>query len=206
MLSDCWGRVVRAPDYPMGWPPGVIDGAADWAEKNWGTGAHLDWWAPDAAGDSELRVGLAKFERQAASPGAAAAMRRMVFELDVRHVLPLIQAPTLVLHHGDNRFARVGHGRYLAGHIPEARYVELPGANWIPFAKDREQSFDEIEEFVTVCVLCRKPTAFWPPSCSLTSWTRLNTPPSGAITHGAKLSNVIATSFAASWNVIAAAR
>lgn len=150
VLSDCWARLVRAPDYPMGWPAHFVDGSAEWAEKNWGTGAHLDWFAPDDAGDSELRAAIGKYERQTVSPGAAAAMRRMTFDLDVRHVLPSIQVPTLVLHHSDNPFARVAHGRYLAEHIPGARYVELPGANWAPFnAKEREQVFDEIEEFLT---------------------------------------------------------
>lgn len=150
VLLDCWARLIRAPDYPMGWPERLIDEGANWVEEHWGTGAHLDWWAPEHAGDSELRTALAKYERQTASPGAAAAMRRMVFALDVRHVLPSIQAPTLILHHSDNPFARVGHGRYLAEHIPGARYVELPGSTWTPIsATDREQVFDEIEEFLT---------------------------------------------------------
>lgn len=150
VLWDCWARLARAPDYPIGMPPRVIDANVDFIEKTWGTGAQIDWVAPDDAARAEFRAAFGKYERQTASPGAAAAIRRMVNELDVRHVLPSIQAPTLVLHHSENRYARVGHGRYLAEHIPGARYVELPGANFGPFnAKEREQILDEIEEFLT---------------------------------------------------------
>ena len=150
VLLNCYARLARAPDYPFGMPERVIQGTVEWAEKNWGTGGQIDWWAPTHSGDSEMRELVAKFERQAASPGTAAAMRRMLVDLDVRPVLPSIQAPTLVLHHADNRYVRVGHGRYLAEHIPGARYVELPGADWVPFnARERDEIFDEVEEFLT---------------------------------------------------------
>lgn len=206
VLSDCWARLVRAPDYPMGWPPSVIEGAADWAEKNWGTGAHVDWFAPDDAGDSELQAAIGKYERQSASPGAAAAMRRMAFDLDVRHVLPSIQVPTLVLHRSDNRFARVGHGRYLAEHIPGARYVELPGANWVPFnAQGREQVFDEIEEFLTGV----RPVAQADRVLATVLFTDVVDSTGHAAERGdrgATSSNVIETSCAVSWSVTAAGK
>jgi hypothetical protein len=74
----------------------------------------------------------------------------MVFEIDVRHVLPSIQVPTLVFQHKDARFVRVGHGRYLAENIPGARYEDVPGADVVlRYAHDREQALDEIEEFAT---------------------------------------------------------
>jgi len=150
VLWDCWARLARARDYPMGMPQRMIEGNVEFIEDTWGTGAQIDWLTPDVADDPELRAAFARYERQVASPGGAAAIRRMVNELDVRHVLPSIQVPTLVLHHSENPYARVGHGRYLAEHIPGARYVELPGANWAGFtAKDREQIFDEIEEYLT---------------------------------------------------------
>jgi len=149
VLLDCWARMARVPDYPIGVPQHVIDAAVDFYDENWGTGAQLDFLSPDQAGDTELRRALAKFERQAASPGAAAAMRRMVLEVDVRHVLPSIQVPTLVLQHADGRVVRVGHGRYLAEHIPGAQYVELPGSDAGAWGQDLEPILDEIEEFLT---------------------------------------------------------
>ena len=47
--------------------------------------------------------------------------------MDVREVLPLVSAPTLVLHQRADPWVRVEHGRYLAQHIPGAAYVELDG-------------------------------------------------------------------------------
>ena len=72
-------------------------------------------------------VSLARRERQSASPSAVMAILRMNSEIDARHILPTIRVPTLVLHRvGDTRIT-VDAGRYLATHIPGAKYVELPG-------------------------------------------------------------------------------
>jgi class 3 adenylate cyclase len=148
VLADTYARLVRAPDYPIGMPQRLIDWTLNFNEATWGTGEQNYWFAPDM--NDDLRAELARYERHAASPGYSAAVRRSVFELDVRHVLPSIQVPTLVLHHTDGVGVRVGHGRYLAEHIPGARYVELPGADSTMVAgPDREQILDEIEEFLT---------------------------------------------------------
>ncbi len=74
---------------------------------------------------------------------------RMNHETDIRHLLPSVQAPTLVLHARDEQFLRVGHGRYLAQHIPGARMVELDGGDHFFFFANREQVIGEIQEFVT---------------------------------------------------------
>jgi class 3 adenylate cyclase len=70
---------------------------------------------------------------------------------DVRHLLPQIRVPTLIIHRADIAYppARVGHGRYLAEHIPEAKYVELPGADTLYWVGDTGKMLDEIEEFLT---------------------------------------------------------
>ena len=74
-----------------------------------------------------------------------------VFTNDVRHLLPDVRVPTLVLHRANPAvmFMGVAHGRYLADHIPGARYVELPGADSLYWVGDTRQMLDEIEEFVT---------------------------------------------------------
>jgi class 3 adenylate cyclase len=61
----------------------------------------------------------------------------------------LVQVPTLVLHRRDNAMFRAEHGRYLAEHIPGAKYVELPGADDLYWVGDTDTMLDEIEEFVT---------------------------------------------------------
>jgi pimeloyl-ACP methyl ester carboxylesterase len=57
-------------------------------------------------------------------------MYRWVLQVDVRSVLASIQAPTLVLDRTENRHYRAPMGRYLAEHIPGAKYVELRGTDW----------------------------------------------------------------------------
>jgi pimeloyl-ACP methyl ester carboxylesterase len=84
--------------------------------------------------------------RAAASPGAARALIAMNSTVDVRHVLPTIRAPTLVLHRKDDHDARVEEGRYIAERIPGARFVELSGEDHF-VAIDPDQILDEVERF-----------------------------------------------------------
>jgi len=73
----------------------------------------------------------------------------MFLDIDIRHVLPLVQVPTLVIHRTGDRVVSVHAGRYLAEHIPGARLVELPGPDHSLFAGDPDVVVGEIEEFVT---------------------------------------------------------
>ena len=91
----------------------------------------------------------ARFLRMSASPGAAAALLDINRELDLRHVLPAIRVPTLVLHAVGDQTIDVRSGRYMAARIPGARYVELPGADHLPWLADAEAIGAEIERFVT---------------------------------------------------------
>ncbi len=91
----------------------------------------------------------ARLERLAASPGTAAAFFRMHAEIDVRPILPAIQAPTLVMHRAGDRYIDIRHSRYIAEHGPGARLVELPGEDTLPFSGDQDVLADEIEEFLT---------------------------------------------------------
>jgi class 3 adenylate cyclase len=69
--------------------------------------------------------------------------------LDIREVLPTIQAPTLVLHRRGDRMVDIDLGRYLADHIPGAKLVELDGDDHLFFTGDADALLDEIEEFLT---------------------------------------------------------
>jgi class 3 adenylate cyclase len=71
-------------------------------------------------------------------------------EIDVRHVLPAIRVPTLVLHRSADTNTPVECGRYLAANIPAAELVELPGIDhWAPNIGDIDGLVDEIEQFLT---------------------------------------------------------
>ena len=89
-------------------------------------------------------------ERLAASPRTASSHDAShVSELDVRAVLPTIRVPTLVVHHSDDVFIPPAKGKYIAEHIPGAKYVELPGRNCYHFVEPWRRSFQEIAQFLT---------------------------------------------------------
>lgn len=129
--------------------PGQLEAAIGRIERNWGTGESLRRMAPSLADDKGALRTWARFERLSASPSAVIAIRQMNWDIDIRHVLPAIRVPTLVLHRSGDLVVSVEAGRYLAGQIPDAKYVELPGIDHLPFIGDADRLVDEIEEFLT---------------------------------------------------------
>jgi pimeloyl-ACP methyl ester carboxylesterase len=126
-------------------------------EERWSEGwPGLDVWAPTFADNEENRQAFARFMRQAASPATAAAILRMSWEIDVRPILPAIRVPTLILHRREERAFGVAHARYLADHIPEAKYVEMPGLDHLLYAGDHEAIAETVEEFLTGARHARK--------------------------------------------------
>src|SRR5262249_25116336 len=95
-------------------------------ESRWGQGVLVPFNAASRKNDDQFLQWFGRLERASASPGSIVALSRANYGIDVRHVLPTIQAPTLILHRVGDKTVRVEAGRYLAEHIPGARYVELP--------------------------------------------------------------------------------
>jgi class 3 adenylate cyclase len=149
ILVDCFARFLEAPDFPIGAPVGDLAPALEVAEGDTGRGVMIDLFAPSVAGDERIRRSWAKYERAAATPGSTKAIVRLIYESDVRDVLPAIRVPTLVIHREAAMGFGVAHGRYLAEHIPGARYVELPGADNLIWAGDQDAILAEIQDFVT---------------------------------------------------------
>src|SRR6516165_6500221 len=115
----------------------------------WGTGEIQHAVNPDMPWNEEIRATWAKQERLAASPRTVALMLPLS-QMDVRTVLPTVRMPTLVLHHADDQVVLPAGGRYIADHIPGAKYVELPGRNMFHFVEpDWRSSFQEIAHFLT---------------------------------------------------------
>jgi class 3 adenylate cyclase len=115
----------------------------------WGTGEYEHVINPDMPWNEEIRAAWARMHRFAASPGTFALMGPFVTELDVRALLPTVRVPTLILQHADDPFIPPTQGKYLADHIPGAKYVELPGRNLYHFVEPWRSSFQEISEFLT---------------------------------------------------------
>jgi class 3 adenylate cyclase len=144
-----YARLRSAPDFPLGQSDEFLEAFATDMEATWGEVPEGSVWAVNATRDPRFREWLARWVRNCSSPGAAATLLRMSYEIDVRDVLPAIQVPTLVLHRVDDPLIPVDHGRYFAAHIPGAKYVELPGEDRLIFAGDVDRLVDEIEEFLT---------------------------------------------------------
>ena len=117
--------------------------------RTWGKGMLLRLFAPSLLADAALVELESPYERQAASPGTAMAMTRMINLIDVRSVLPTITVPTMVISRADPSAVPAGHRRYVADHIQGARYVELAGADELMWAGDQDALVGEIQEFVT---------------------------------------------------------
>ncbi len=101
--------------------------------ERWGQGRAIDLIAPSIAGQEWAYAWLGRMQTNAGTPGAIADFARMAFEIDVRHVAPSINVPTLVVHAVDDGVCHVENARFLARTIPGARYVELPGADHVPW-------------------------------------------------------------------------
>lgn len=151
VLVNTFARWRRDHDYPIGMPEGTVNRLTDLYEQHWGvTPDILELTAPSAHRDPRFRAWYLRYQRLCMPRGAAAAMYRWVTDLDVRSVLASIHAPTLVVSRSDAQHHRPAFGRYLADHIPDARYVELPGADTFPFhAGDFDLVLDEVEQFLT---------------------------------------------------------
>jgi class 3 adenylate cyclase len=147
VLYNGFARLARDDDYPAGMPSAALDPLLDLIGTQWGTGTLATALAPSVADRPGVREWWGRVERFAGTPRTAVAKARAIYELDLRELLPLVSVPTLVVHTRDNAYIRVGHGRYLAQHIPGARLLELPSADHWPLP-DRSL-LGAVEEFVT---------------------------------------------------------
>jgi class 3 adenylate cyclase len=121
VLLNSYAHFVQEEDYPWGFPPEDLERRVAAIKEMWARAPSLEIIAPSRATD----------------------------EADVRALLPSISVPTLVLHREGDRFIHLGAGRYLAEHIPNAKFVVLPGDDHLFFLGDTDALVDEIEEFLT---------------------------------------------------------
>jgi class 3 adenylate cyclase len=140
------------PEYPWSWTEEQWETYAHQVEEGWGDPAYVEGYlrqiAPTFVLDDAALQAWTTFFRLAASPGAVAAQDRMERDTDVRHVLATVQVPTLVMHRSGDQFYSVEEGRYLAEHIPGARFVELEGVDHVPWVGDSENLVAEVERFL----------------------------------------------------------
>jgi pimeloyl-ACP methyl ester carboxylesterase len=147
--AELWTRLVHelGEDYtPSVEQIVLVQDVGRAIRSGWGSGAMLSISVPSVSGRLPF---LAMMERMCASPGMARASLEAGLRIDVRPILPTITVPTLVIHAREDRIVPVQCGRYLADHIPGARYLEVDGADTLPWFSDPDAILTEIEEFLT---------------------------------------------------------
>ena len=147
ILFGTYMKRVRSDDYP--WAPTReqrLESIA-MAEETWGKAIDVDHYAPSMVGDTEFVNWLTSYWRRSASPRDAAELLRMNTDIDIGHVLPSIRVPTLVMHRTDDKDIKLDEGRYIAGRIPNASFIELPGNDHLIWAGEMEDILRPIVDF-----------------------------------------------------------
>jgi class 3 adenylate cyclase len=147
VLFGSFARLAADEGYPHGTERTTLHTFAAHMRDHWGTGVGLRALAPSAGDDPVARDAWGRYQRISASPSVAAALLELNADIDVRQVLPTIRVPTLVLHRHE-RFVSPELGRYVAYHVPHARFMMLPGEDHLFFHGDTDDITAEIEEFL----------------------------------------------------------
>jgi class 3 adenylate cyclase len=144
-----FAKRIWSPDYPWAPTPEARAREYEHIEREWGQMMDLSRIMPTMVNDVEFGKRVATYLRRSASPGAAVSLLKMNTHIDVRHLLPIIKAPTLIMHRIGDRDANIEEARFIAARIPGARLAELPGEDHLPWIGDSDTVADEIAEFVT---------------------------------------------------------
>jgi pimeloyl-ACP methyl ester carboxylesterase/class 3 adenylate cyclase len=149
VLDGSSPRFLWAPDFPWGVSEEDYLRFIESAGRLWGTPEYMALVVERFAGSAspEDKAAFGAMLRQSASPGAAIELARMNMSIDVRHVLPSVRVPTLVVNRMDDELAAQS-SRYIAEHIPGARHLELPGSDHAEFVGDCKPFMRELEQFL----------------------------------------------------------
>jgi class 3 adenylate cyclase len=157
VLYATFARATWAPDYEWAWRAEERDRHMDELVARWGEGLLAGGVAIRQMSDPSFMEWAGRLERLAASPATIRRIFDLIGAIDVREVLPSIRVPALVLHRSGDEVIKIEHSRYIASHIPGARFVELEGDENIFAIGDTEAIMGEIEEFITGERLEREP-------------------------------------------------
>ena len=150
VLTHPMARLTNAPGYDWTWKD-ADERLREFTMPllaRWGTGESAPMASPVISGrDPDFKAWWGRWERLSASPGTLLKRQELVSHLDVREILPRVQAPTLILHRP--RAARMNpkHSEYFVERIPNAKLVELPGGDAVSFGDGVEVWLEAVEEF-----------------------------------------------------------
>jgi class 3 adenylate cyclase len=149
IMYGTYAKRVWSPDYPWAPTPEQRQIFFDAIKNGWGGVVDLSTLAPSVIKDERFKHWWAAYLRHSASPADALALAKMNTEIDIRHILNAIHVQTLVLHRSGDLDISVGGSRYMAQQIPNAKFVELPGDDHLPWVGDTDSILNEIEIFLT---------------------------------------------------------
>ncbi|HEU0023169.1 MAG TPA: adenylate/guanylate cyclase domain-containing protein [Thermoleophilaceae bacterium] len=151
VIYGSFATAVATDEYPHGMAPREAwDEFIGALSELWDdAGGLLSIWAPSVGDDPVAQAAFGRYLRSGASPSAVVALTRMNSVTDVRHVLPAICVPTLVIHRSGDMIVTVEAGRDLAEMVEGSKYLELPGEDHLWFHGDTGAILDEMEEFLT---------------------------------------------------------
>ena len=144
VMYGSMARFTAAPDYPHS--PTLAQHLQAIAQS-WGKPVAARGFAPSRAHDEVFCEWVARYQRQTASPGAIKRLMMANDQIDVRAILPLVRRPTLILQRRGDRIVVCANGRYLADHLPDATYLELPGNDHFAPEGDVDAIVDAIARF-----------------------------------------------------------
>lgn len=147
ILVGTAAKWTSSPDYPHTLPPELYDKWLDVLESSWGHAVNLKQFAPSCADDEMVIKWWSKTLRLASSPGAIRAVLEVAKAIDIRHLLPDIRQPCLIVQTRGDRLIRAENGRFLAEQIPGSSYLELPGHDHWLWVQETEQFFKAVDVF-----------------------------------------------------------
>jgi class 3 adenylate cyclase len=125
-----------------------LDKALEPIITNWGKGNFVALAAPKGGFDANQLESLSKMERMSYTPSAVRKFMIANDLIDVRPILPNVLQDALVIQRRHDRMVRRGNGRYLADHIPNATYLELPTTSHLPQYEDSAEVIEAVVRFV----------------------------------------------------------
>lgn len=149
VLYGGMARSTWAPDYPWASPADALLESSMEMAPYLLEGAALEIMAPSIADDPQARQAFARYQRYATTPSMLQQNFLMFLDIDVRSILPSVEVPTLVLHRRGDMAVNRRAAEWMAGQIPGAKYVELPGSDHLLYVGDSDRVIDEVEEFLT---------------------------------------------------------
>jgi DNA-binding SARP family transcriptional activator/pimeloyl-ACP methyl ester carboxylesterase len=149
VLYSSYARLLSAPNYAAGFPPEVVDAFVERIRRDWGAGriSRVSFQGVPETSAAERMLG--RWERSVCTPTIAADIIRRNADIDVRSLLPAVEAPTLVLHSRGDPIAPPALGRYVAERIPRARYVDDDAGYHLLWDGGSAWFLEQIEECLT---------------------------------------------------------